>query len=78
MKPIKKSTLLPLVLFIFATGMFIYYIPQQGQISWEVVATVIVEYAVIIALFFALRRKEKYRKEREEDIRNSGKHNTNE
>jgi len=77
MKQIKKSLLLPLVLFVFATGMFAYFVPKNGHLSLETIATIVIEYIVIIGLWLALRRKERLQRERLEDIEIAkNKHNT--
>ncbi|MCQ2246887.1 MAG: hypothetical protein MJZ69_08910 [Bacteroidaceae bacterium] len=70
MKRIKKSVWLPALMFIYATGMFVYFLPKNSEVgTTEKIITVAVAYAIILALFFMLRWKERLAKEREEDLK---------
>ncbi|MBQ3188325.1 MAG: hypothetical protein IJA04_07550 [Bacteroidaceae bacterium] len=68
MKKIRKSNLLTAILFIYTTIMYIYLFPRNHEISdtkkWVIVAT---SYAVLVILWFVLRRREKLREKREKD-----------
>lgn len=73
----KRSILLPVILFLFSTGMFLYFsfwASQKSPIEDNLI-TLGVEYLLIAALFIILRKKEKMAKEREADI-DKNKHNT--
>ena len=65
----KKPWFVPLLLFIYTTGMFVWLLPRNNEVSTtEKVGTVVVAYAIIIVLYFLLKKKEKMAKEREDDI----------
>lgn len=70
---IKKHIALPIVLFIYVTVMGIIFIPQNhaSQIT-EKIIVLIVSYLIVVALYFVLKKKEKYKQERENG--NSNKH----
>ena len=57
----KKSVWLPLCLCIYAVCMTVYFGPKliEEGLSLKFWITAIAELAVIVALFFALRRKER-------------------
>lgn len=68
MKKIRKSNLLTAILFIYTTIMYIYLFPRNHEMSdtkkWVIVAT---SYAVLVILWFVLRRRETLREKREKD-----------
>ena len=60
MKKMKKSTWLPLVLFIYVTAMAIYLGPRNHDISvTEKTLTIIASYIIVFTLWLVLRKKEK-------------------
>lgn len=70
MKKTKRSVWLPLALLVYTTGMAIYFLPRNTQISaTEKWATIGLAYIIIGLLWFMLRKKEKAAREREEDLR---------
>ncbi|MBR7133934.1 MAG: hypothetical protein IKC85_00020 [Bacteroidaceae bacterium] len=68
MKKIRKSNLLTALLFIYTTIMYIYLFPRNHEMSdtkkWVIVAT---SYAVLVILWFVLRRRETLREKREKE-----------
>ena len=68
MKKIRKSNLLTAILFIYTTIMYIYLFPRNHEMSdtkkWVIIAT---SYAVLVILWFVLRRRETLREKREKD-----------
>lgn len=68
MKKIRKSNLLTAILFIYTTIMYIYLFPRNHEMSdtkkWVIVAT---SYAVLVILWFVLRRRETLREKREKE-----------
>lgn len=74
---LKKSVLLPVVLFVFSTGLFVYFsfFAVQPTPVKDNLVSLGVEYLLIVMLFFLLRKKEKMASERESDI-DENKHNT--
>lgn len=68
MKKIRKSNLLTALLFIYTTIMYIYLFPRNHDMSdtkkWVIVAT---SYAVLVILWFVLRRRETLREKREKE-----------
>ena len=72
MKKRRKSTWLILVLFVYVTGMMIYLIPKNQEISdIEKYITIGVSYVILFLLWWVLRRKENLKRQREEDIEQS-------
>ncbi len=68
----KKPWLIPLVLFIYTTGMFIWLLPRNTEASTsEKILTIVVAYAIIIILYLVLKKKAKMAQEREDDINNN-------
>lgn len=66
----KKPWLIPSLLALYATGMFIYLIPRNQEAStMEKIVTVAGTYAVLVVLYFLLRKKNKMAKERENDLK---------
>lgn len=68
MKKIRKSNLLTAILFIYTTIMYIYLFPRNHEMSdtkkWVIVA---ISYAVLVILWFVLRRRETLREKREKE-----------
>lgn len=70
----KKSVILPLALVAYLGAMS--YVGYSGYASGEFSAmryygVIAVSFAVIVLLYFSLKRKEKLRKEREDDMKNN-------
>ena len=69
MRFIRKPGLVIALLFIYTTGMYLYFFPRNNEMSdtekWTIVA---VSYALLLLLWYLLRRKERLRREREEDM----------
>lgn len=69
MKFLNKYNLVCGVLFVYATGMFLYFFPRNHEMSdTEKWTTVGVSYAIIILLWFVLRKRNKLQKKREEEL----------
>lgn len=59
-KRMKKSVWMPLILFIYTTGMAVYFLPRNTQISdMEKWGTIGMSYVIIALLWFVLRKREK-------------------
>ena len=72
----KKSTINPLALLAYLGVMS--YIGYSGYVSGEFSAiryfgVIAISFLIIVLLFFSLKRKERLRKEREDDIENNTK-----
>ncbi|MGL4851043.1 MAG: hypothetical protein ACRC3Z_00080 [Phocaeicola sp.] len=64
MKKIKKSTWMPLALFIYTTAMALFFLPKNNEVNdTEKYVTVGVAYLIIGLLYWALRSQEKRREE---------------
>lgn len=65
----RKPNLIIVLLFIYTTCMYIYFFPRNNEMDsvekWVIVG---VSYALLAALWFLLRRRERLRREREEDM----------
>jgi len=60
MRKYRKSTWLPLALFVYTTAMAIYFLPRNTQVSdTEKYLTLGFSYVVIALLWWVLRQKEK-------------------
>ena len=66
---IKKYILIPLVLFIYVTCMVLYFIPKSTDSDVMKIVEVVVSYALVVALFFVLRYRERLRQERLDDMK---------
>ncbi|MBR2301532.1 MAG: hypothetical protein IKA41_06230 [Bacteroidaceae bacterium] len=70
MRFIKSPNLTIALLFLYTTGMYIYLFPRNTEMSdiekWSIVG---VSYATLVLLWFLLRRRQRLRREREEQIR---------
>ena len=69
MIPYKKHKLIVGLLFAYMTGMFVYFFPRNTEMSntekWITIGTSCV---VLTILWFLLRKREKLRREREEEM----------
>lgn len=73
MKKYKRSTWLPFLLFLYTTGMAIYFLPRNTEISdTEKYATIGLSYVIIALLWWLLRKKEKMAEKREEELKGKG------
>ena len=64
----RKPNLVIALLFVYTTGMYIYFFPRNSEMGTaEKWAIVCVSYAMLVVLWFLLRRRERLRREREED-----------
>lgn len=70
MKSLKNHNIIIALLFIYTTCMYIYLFPRNHEMSdtkkWTIVA---VSYLLLLILWFVLRRRNRLRREREEDIK---------
>ena len=77
-KKIDKHIWLPLLLFVYFTGMAVYFIPRNNEMTDTMkIVTIVVGYLIVAALYFALKKKKKLQDEREEDMKNSDTEQTN-
>ena len=78
MRFIKNPNLTVAILFVYTTGMYIYLFPRNTEMSdiekWCIVG---VSYMALVLLWFLLRRRSRLRREREEEIRNIKKNQSN-
>ena len=66
---IKKSTWLPLALLVYTTGMAIYFLPKNSEISdTEKWLTFGASYLIVGLLWYVLRLKEKRMEQRNREI----------
>lgn len=66
----KKPWLIPSLLAVYATGMFIYLIPRNHEAGMtEKMITVVSTYAVLIILYLLLKKKDKMARDRENDLK---------
>ena len=74
MRKFRKSTWMPLALLIYTTGMAIYFLPKNSEISdtdkW---ATFVASYVIIALLWYVLRMKEKRMERRNKEIEDTYK-----
>ena len=69
MKRYKKSIIMPLALFIYATVMAIYFIPRNQELgNMEKWGTVTASYVIIALLWWVLRNKEQMMDKRNEEM----------
>ena len=63
MKIYKKPLWMCIALLVYVTGMAIYFVPRNQEMSSaEKTVTVIVAYALVVALWFAMQYREKLRR----------------
>lgn len=68
-KRLKKSVWLPLALLVYTTGMAIYFLPRNTEISdTEKWTTIGASYGIIALLWYVLRLKEKRLEQRNKEI----------
>ena len=71
MIPYKKHKLIVGLLFAYMTGMFVYFFPRNTEMSntekWAIVG---VSYALLVILWFVLKKRDKLRKKRENELNN--------
>lgn len=68
MKMYKKPLLMCLVLLVYVTGMAIYFVPRNHEMSpTEKTVTVIVAYVLVIVLWAAMQYRETLRRRRDEE-----------
>ena len=73
-KTIKKSTWMPLALLAYTTGMAIYFLPKNSEISdTEKWTTFGASYLIIGLLWYVLRMKEKRMEQRNKEIEDTYK-----
>ena len=72
MRFLKNPNITVALLFIYSTCMYIYFFPRNNEMSntekWIIIA---VSYAILVALWFLMRRRNRLRREREEDMRSN-------
>lgn len=74
MRFIKNPNITIAVLAIYTAIMYIYLFPKNTEMSnTEKWITVGVSVVILVVLWFLLQRRNKLRKEREEDMRNSSR-----
>ena len=65
MKIYRKPLLMALALVIYVTGMAIYFVPRNQEMSGtEKVVTIVVAYVLVFALWLAMQYREKLREKR--------------
>ena len=71
MIPYKKHKLIVGLLFVYMTGMYIYFFPRNNEMSdvekWAVVG---VSYLLLVILWFVLKRRDRLRNRHEDEINN--------
>ncbi len=71
MIPYKKHKLIVGLLFVYMTGMYIYFFPRNNEMSdvekWVVVG---VSYLLLVILWFVLKRRDRLRSRHEDEINN--------
>lgn len=69
MIPYKKHKLIVGLLFVYMTGMYVYFFPRNNEMSdvekWAIVA---VSYLLLVILWFVLKRRDHLRNKREDEI----------
>ena len=74
MRKFKKSTWMPLALWVYTTAMAIYFLPKNSEISdTEKWVTFGASYVIIGLLWYVLRMKEKRMEQRNKEIEDSYK-----
>lgn len=71
MIPYKKHKLIVGLLFVYMTGMYIYFFPRNNEMSdvekWAIVA---VSYLLLVILWFVLKRRDRLRDKYKDDANN--------
>ena len=74
MRKYKKSTWLPVALFIYTTIMAVYFIPRNTEIgNAEKYVTIGVSYLIIALLWIVLHKKEQQKEQKSQNIKNKKK-----
>ena len=69
MRKFKKSTWMPLALLVYTTGMALYFLPKNSEVSdTEKWVTFGASYLIIGLLWIVLRAKEKRMEQRNKEI----------
>ena len=69
MRKFKKSTWMPLALLVYITGMALYFLPKNSEVSdTEKWVTFGASYLIIGLLWIVLRAKEKRMEQRNKEI----------
>ena len=69
MRKFKKSTWMPLALLVYTTGMALYFLPKNSEVSdTEKWVTLGASYLIIGLLWIVLRAKEKRMERRNKEI----------
>ena len=69
MKIYKKPLFMALALVAYVTGMAIYFVPRNQEMSdTEKVVTIVVAYVLVFALWLAMQYREKLREKREKGL----------
>ena len=69
MKIYRKPLLMALALIAYVTGMAIYFVPRNQEMSaTEKTVTIVVAYVLVLALWIAMQYREKMREKREKDL----------
>ncbi|MBQ5663657.1 MAG: hypothetical protein IIV19_04410 [Bacteroidaceae bacterium] len=71
MIPYKKHKLIVGLLFVYMTGMYIYFFPRNNEMSdvekWTIVG---VSYVLLVVLWFVLKRRDSLRGRRQDELNN--------
>ena len=69
MKRIKKHNLIVGLLFVYMTGMYVYFFPRNNEMEtaekWAIIA---VSYIILVILWFVMRGRERLRNKREKEL----------
>ena len=69
MKIYRKPLLMALALIAYVTGMAIYFVPRNQEMSaTEKTVTIVVAYVLVLALWIAMQYREKMREKREKEL----------
>ncbi len=71
-RKIRPSVWVPCALFVYSLCVYAYTYPWPGHSVTKVGLTLAVNVLIIVGLGFLLRRKEQLKKQREDDMNNSG------
>lgn len=71
MIPYKKHKLIVGLLFVYMTGMFVYFFPRNNEMSevekWVMVG---VSYLLLVILWFVLKKRDSLRNKRDDEFNN--------
>lgn len=69
MKIYRKPLLMALALIVYVTGMAIYFVPRNQEMSTtEKTVTIVVSYLLVLALWLAMQYREKLREKRNKEL----------